>query len=104
MNPTARPGISVIVPCRNEARNLGECLRSMLAQDCPPMEIIVIDDGSTDGSADIVRCLAEDSPIPLLLCDGPHRGAAAARNRGAARAKAEVIVFVEADENVQVTL
>lgn len=97
MNSENKPSISVVVPCRNEARNLIDCLRSMLIQTHPPIEIIVVDDGSTDGSADLARRLDAESQIPILLCEGPHRGAAAARNTGAARATGELIVFIEAD-------
>lgn len=66
---TALPGITVIVPARNEEAHIGECLSSLLAQDYPAelIEIIVVDDQSSDATASIVRSLSERHPRVRLL-------------------------------------
>ncbi len=93
----AVPGVSVIIPCYNEAASIGECLASFAGQLIPAAEIIVVDDGSTDDSAEIISRFAQESPVPVHLVAGPHRGVAAARNRGASRAGGEIILFAEGD-------
>jgi glycosyltransferase involved in cell wall biosynthesis len=86
-------GVSVVIPVFNGERYLAEALSSVAGQTCPPQEIIVIDDGSRDGSAAIakafpgVRCVAQD-----------HRGQSAARNRGAEAARGEYLAFLDADD------
>jgi cellulose synthase/poly-beta-1,6-N-acetylglucosamine synthase-like glycosyltransferase len=88
-----KPTASVIVPVFNGARTLGACLDALAAQTIEPhrYEVIVVDDGSTDGSAQ----LADRPDIAVLR--QPHAGAAAARNRGAARARGEILLFTDAD-------
>jgi chlorobactene glucosyltransferase len=53
--PEQAPLISVLVPARNEARNIAPCVRSLLSQDYPNFELIVLDDHSEDGTAEIIR-------------------------------------------------
>ncbi len=65
--PAAIRPVSVLVPARNEARNIRRCLRSLLAQDYPLLEVLVLDDGSTDATADIVAEMAqEDQRLRLI--------------------------------------
>ena len=59
---SSTPRVSVIVPARNEAMNIGDCLRTIRASTWPDLEIIVVDDGSTDGTAAIARQVAEGDP------------------------------------------
>jgi chlorobactene glucosyltransferase len=59
--------VSVLVPARNEARNIGRCLRSLLAQDYPLLEILVLDDGSTDSTPEIVAEMAQANSRLRLL-------------------------------------
>jgi len=83
-----------VVPVRDGARYLGEALDSVLAQDPPPHEIVVVDDGSVDDSATIAAGFGG----PVRVMSGPPRGRAAARNRGVAAADGEVLGFLDADD------
>jgi len=84
---------SVIVPVFNGERFLAEALQSVLAQTLPPDEIIVVDDGSTDGSA----ALAAQFPRVLVL-QQPNRGAGAALNLGIRHARGDLLAFLDADD------
>ena len=86
--------ISVVIPCLNGAAFLGEAIRSALSQTLPPYQIIVIDDGSKDGSA----ALAEAFGPPVRVVRGPHRGASASRRRGAEIAGFGRLMFLDADD------
>jgi len=88
------PRISVIVPCYNAERYVDVAIRSILQQDWPNLEVIVVDDGSTDGSADVVR--AFDSRVRLL--SQKNAGVASARNAGIASASGDWIAFLDADD------
>src|SRR5437764_590720 len=55
---TQTPLVSIILPARNEEQDIGRCVRSLLDQDYPNIELIVVDDRSTDRTADIVRAVA----------------------------------------------
>lgn len=67
--PAVTRPVSVLVPARNEARNIHRCLRSLLAQDYPLLEVLVLDDGSTDATADIVAEMARED-LRLRLVHG----------------------------------
>src|SRR5580704_10720504 len=88
-----QPRIAVVVPCYNASETLGQTLESVTQQDVP-VEIVVIDDGSTDASADIARRF---SPWARVI-EGPNRGVSNARNRGIAETTAEWLVFLDADD------
>ncbi|MFH8723897.1 glycosyltransferase family 2 protein [Streptomyces termitum] len=85
--------VSVVIPAHNSARTLDACLRSVLAQTHPLHEVIVVDDGSTDATAEIAR----RHPC-TLIGDGVNRGVSAARNAGIAAATGEVLFFLDSDE------
>jgi GT2 family glycosyltransferase len=92
---TAAPtSISAIVPVHNGARFVSEALRSVKIQTLPADEIIVVDDGSSDGSSDIVR---REHPDVVLIAQ-PRSGPAAARNAGARRARCEALAFLDHDD------
>jgi glycosyltransferase involved in cell wall biosynthesis len=91
---SAAPLVSVIIPAFNRERLLPDALASVRAQRCGSLEIIVVDDGSSDATAAAaeafdpsVRCLRQE-----------HRGVSAARNRGLAEARGELIAFLDSDD------
>jgi glycosyltransferase involved in cell wall biosynthesis len=85
---------SVIVPCYNAARFIGATLRSVLAQQGVELDVIVVDDGSSDGSAALVE---QDFPQVRVIRQA-NRGVAAARNAGLAVARHDWVAFVDADD------
>lgn len=89
------PLVSVIIPCYNGAPYLGESIQSALAQTHGRMEVIVVDDGSSDSSAEVARRFT--GPNVRLICS-PNRGAAAARNIGLAAASGDFIQYLDADD------
>ena len=89
-------GVSFVVPVHNGAAHLAETLASIAAQaDGRPMEIIVVEDGSTDGSAALLRSLAAASHLTVVA--GPGRGAAAAVNAGVRLASHPIVCQVDQD-------
>lgn len=89
------PVISVVIPLYNKQREVAAAVRSVLAQTFRPAEIIVVDDGSTDGSAEAVHAIA--SPLVRLVAQ-PNAGVSAARNRGIEESTGEYIAFLDADD------
>jgi glycosyltransferase involved in cell wall biosynthesis len=87
------PLISVIIPVYNGERYLAEAIESVLAQTYRPIEVIVVDDGSTDGSARVAQQWAE-----VRYHSQPHSGAAAARNYGVQLAQGDLFAFLDADD------
>jgi succinoglycan biosynthesis protein ExoA len=88
--------VSVVIPCRNEAEYIEQLLDAVRAQDRPPDEIVVADNGSTDDSEAIARAYAArhpDTPIIVLHC--PDEGAGAAMNAGIRVATGDVIVRLD---------
>lgn len=83
--------VSVIIPVYNGARVLPRCVESLLAQTWPRVEIIVVDDGSTDGTPETMR-----APV-RVLSSGGRKGAGGARNIGARAATGKVLFFTDAD-------
>jgi glycosyltransferase involved in cell wall biosynthesis len=92
-NPDSKALVSVIVPVFNGERFLRPALESVLAQDYRPFELLVVDDGSSDGSAAIARSFAE-----VTYLNQPNAGVAAARNAGLAAARGQFIAFLDQDD------
>jgi hypothetical protein len=88
------PLVSVIIPMYNGARFLPDAIASILGQNYPSIEIIVIDDGSTDDVDAVVEAL----PVEVRYFKQENAGAAAARNRGIKDASAELIAFLDVDD------
>jgi glycosyltransferase involved in cell wall biosynthesis/phosphorylcholine metabolism protein LicD len=91
--------ISVVIPLYNKEAEVERALRSVIEQSLAPREIIVVDDGSTDGSRAIVeRIIAEHPEAGIRLITQPNGGVSAARNRGIAEAKGDYIALLDADD------
>ncbi len=92
---TDAPLVSVITPCYNASRFLAESIESVLAQTHENLELIVVDDGSTDGSLEIVRGFGErvrSEPLPY------NQGVNFARNRGVEVARGDFLQFLDSDD------
>ena len=88
-----------IVPIYNTERYLSACLDSLLTQTAKELQIILVDDGSTDGSLAIAKNYTDRDPRVELYTQ-PHAGQSAARNEGMRHAKGEHIAFVDADDSL----
>lgn len=95
-----QPDISVIVPCFNADRYLGICLESLKAQKSPQIEMIFIDDGSTDATGAILDAFAAKEPRAKVVHIA-NAGVSAARNRGLEMAEGKYIAFVDADDALE---
>jgi len=84
--------VSVAIPCYNQATFIGGVIQSVLTQSRPADEVLVVDDGSTDGSAAIV----EQYPV-TLVSHAENRGLSAARNTALERATGDILVFIDGD-------
>lgn len=94
VRPAASPPVSVVVPAHNEEATIAACVRALLAGGCPDIDVVVVDDGSTDGTAAAARSV--DDPRVRVVTQ-PNRGKPAALNSGVAHAAHDVIVMVDAD-------
>ncbi|WP_189492514.1 glycosyltransferase [Streptomyces antnestii] len=85
----------MIIPLYNTEKYIEACIASVLSQTHRELEVIVVDDGSTDGGAAIAESIADKR---VRVDRGPNRGGAGARNRGLALAKGEIVAFLDADD------
>lgn len=92
------PFVSVILPVHNGERFLADAIASILAQQYTPLEILVVDDGSTDATARVVAEARAQAGETVRYLPQAQRGPAAARNTGIARARGEVIGFLDHDD------
>ena len=89
-----KPLISCVVPAFNSERFVAEAVESILAQNYRPIEVLVVDDGSSDATAEIVRGFGD----PVLLVQQETAGPAATRNRGIRAARGDFLAFLDADD------
>src|SRR6516165_10253279 len=86
--------ISVVIAVKNGAKFLAAALNSVMRQTCAPGEVVVVDDGSTDASADIAAGFGP----PIRVLRRAHRGVASALNAGLAEVRGELLAFIDADD------
>lgn len=90
------PKVSVIVPVYNVEAYLDQCVKSILSQTLQNIELLLVNDASTDNSLQIARAYEEDPRVQVL--DKPHGGLGDTRNYGVARASGEYLAFVDSDD------
>ena len=90
--------ISVVMPCYNAAPYVDESINSVLQQNYPHVELIIVDDGSTDSSNAIIGYLAIGNPGRMTVLHEPNSGPYTARNQGLAHARGNFVAFLDADD------
>jgi glycosyltransferase involved in cell wall biosynthesis len=93
MRTVSRPLVSVVIPAYNAERYIGEAIESVLSQTYSPLELIVVDDGSSDRTAELAAAYSGATVIAQ-----ENSGPSAARNRGAAAARGEFLAFHDSDD------
>jgi glycosyltransferase involved in cell wall biosynthesis len=91
---SAGPLVSIIIPCYNGRQFVGEAIESAFAQSYRNIEVVVVDDGSTDGSSEVIKS------YPVLFVQGEHGGVSVARNLGVAASHGEFLVFLDSDDHL----
>jgi glycosyltransferase involved in cell wall biosynthesis len=98
MTTNARPLVSIVIPSYNHVRYLERCLTSVFEQTYDTIEIIAIDDGSSDGSVPLLRRLARLSPVPITILEQNNRGAGHTINRAIALSTGNYINILNSDD------
>lgn len=99
-----KPSISVVIPTYNRAKTIVAAIESIFAQTCPVLEVIVVDDGSVDETADVIRNLIRDTASgsgktpEIRYFHQPNMGQSHARNTGIAAARGDWIAFLDSDD------
>lgn len=91
---SSRPLVSIIIPCYNAAQWIAETIQSCLQQSHHPLEIIIVDDGSTDGSLAVIQSFAND----VKYITDVNFGLSSSRNRGFALSQGDYVLFLDADD------
>lgn len=91
---TDRPGVSVVIPAYNVAEYVGEAIESALAQTYPNVEVVVVDDGSTDSTAAVIDSYRNE----VVVVSQENQGLASARNAGIRSASGELFALLDADD------
>jgi glycosyltransferase involved in cell wall biosynthesis len=100
---TTTPLVSIIIPCHNAAPRIDECLKSCVEQTYPHLEIIVVENGSTDDSVERVQQWIERSDRMIKLLSNPQLGANVTRNLGHTQARGEYTQWLDADDELRET-
>lgn len=90
--------MTVVIPCFNSEKYIADTILSVLKQTFRDFELIIVDDGSNDRTADIVREFVLSDDRVLLFCQNENRGANYCRNFGLNRAKGDYVIFLDADD------
>lgn len=90
--------VSIVVPTYNRAHMIETTVKSILNQTYKDIEIIIVDDGSTDDTEDVVRKIAHGSAMPIRYFSKPNGGCSSARNMGVRMAEGECIAFLDSDD------
>ena len=90
--------VSVVVPVYNRENLVGKTLNSILRQTYPQVETIVVNDGSTDGSLEVLRSYKQNYPEQIVVINQKNMGQALARNNGIKKANGEFIAFLDSDD------
>jgi len=93
-----RPRVSVVIAAKNAESFIADALRSALAQTMRDVEVIVVDDGSTDDTSSVVEACSNGDPRVLLLRNSHSQGVSSARNRALAHARGDWIAVLDADD------
>ena len=96
MGPSSDSLISVIIPLYNKERSIYRAISSVLSQKDVRIEVIVVDDGSTDGSKEVIQPFTDQ----IILIEQENRGPSAARNRGVAHSHGEYLAILDADDEL----
>lgn len=96
--------VSVIIPVYNVEKYIEKCVTSVLEQTFDDFEIIVVIDGSTDGSEAKARKLQEENPEKIIIINQENRGLGGARNTGIINARGEYLLFVDSDDYIEKNL
>ena len=91
----SRPAVSVVIPLYNKDKYIARALDSVFGQTCQDFEVIVVDDGSTDNGAEIVRSYKDRR---LRFIRQANAGPGAARNHGIQESRAPLLAFLDADD------
>ena len=97
------PLFSIVIPCFNYGHWLERAVNSVLAQEGDDWELLVIDDGSTDTTAQVAEALLDRHPGRLRFLSQPNRGVAATRNRGIDETRGRYLIFLDADDELAPT-
>lgn len=95
--------VSVIMPCYNKAEYVEEAIESVLKQTYNNIEIIVVNDGSTDNSSEVIKSISDRNENIIFFDEKENRGVVWARNFGIAKATGEFILPLDADDTIQAT-
>lgn len=92
------PTVSVVIPLYNKEHCIGRTLESVLAQTCADLEVVVVNDGSTDGSLHMVEGIRDER---VRIVSKPNEGVSATRNRGMREAQGDCILLLDADDSLR---
>ncbi|MBX5439873.1 MAG: glycosyltransferase family 2 protein, partial [Thermoflavifilum sp.] len=93
-----QPLVSVLMPSYNKAPYIGEAIESVLCQTYRNLELIVVDDASTDGSWEVIQAYQKRFPYTIKAVQQPHSGGCAARNKAFALSSGKYIQYLDADD------